>query len=168
MNIHLVKYFVIIFLLMLFSCNNNEIIDTNIESVRDKDTLKALDIIEELNADVWGNLEVTFLDKKNNVIDGITDNKDTFFLIVNYKSDKFKNLVKNSTLTLIPLTDNCTITNMDDKFRLIVNSHKLIDTIEYEVHLKSSKFVFRSMHNEDLINDEIRLITFYETFSLKD
>lgn len=169
----IITYFTILSVLF-FSCESKieEIkpINAKKDSKYLKDTLDAEIIIDELKSDMWNNLVVTYYDKNRNVTDGITNNKDTFFLQFEYKSKSFRDLAENYELELKSLSDICKITKINDEFRLIVNSNQLKDTLEYEVYLSSPKYLFKSRHyldNTTYVYEQIRLSTFIETFSLR-
>ena len=168
-----IAYFTILSVLF-FSCESNIEKINNINTKKDskylKDTLDAQIIIEELKSDMWNNMVVTYYDKNRNVTDGITNNKDTFYLQFEYKSKSFRDLAENYELELKSLSDICKINKINDEFRLIVNSEQLAGTLEYEVYLKSPKYLFKSLNyidNTTYVYEQIRLTTFYETFSLR-
>lgn len=165
------KFFTLgIVLLLAYSCNNKgegfQANDNNL--IISRDTLMSSDIIEDLKNGL-GELDLTYLDKYKNIIEGIDNNNDTFFIKLNYKSEIYKALAQNYNLEVNSLSKNCRINKMNDEFRMIVNSNQLIDTIEYEVYLMSPNYLFKSTdaNNRIFLQDKIRLVTFYETFSLR-
>lgn len=148
------------------SCNNKEL-DENIndpsEKIGYKDTLVFDDVVEDLS---WKTINLQYFDKKGNLINGIANNNDTFFVKVSYKSEKFKDLSKNCSIELKAISDNVIINESKDKFELIVRSKYLKDTIEYNMYMKSNKYIFKTQNNKSETFDKIPMGSILATFDL--
>lgn len=166
--------FLCLFALLYSSCNrkNKNTVDTNTgkeinSSNLIEDTINIDDIFYELDDDVWNRVKLIFSDKNNNIINELNNSQDTFYLEVGYNSLKYPNLTLHHKIDIYSESNNCFFSQIGkNKFRLIVDSKSQRDTIEYEIYLKSDRFLFKNISSIDgkiELTSQMRLGTFYET-----
>lgn len=161
--------FLCLSVLLHSSCNrsNNTNTEKEVNSSNLIDTINVNDVLYELDDDVWNRVKLVFFDKNNNIIDGLNNSQDTFFLEVDYNSLKYPILNLHHKINVYSASNNCSFSQIEEnKFRLIVNSQSQRDTIEYKIYLNSDRFLFKninSVNGKIEITNQMRLGTFYET-----
>jgi hypothetical protein len=144
------KSLIILAIPSLFGCESPDKVDTT-RPLSAKDTINVVDIVSDfktrLNTTGAG-VKLQFFDKESRPIIQITES-DTFFVRVDYVSDRFINLAKNHEIELVHANGNFEFIAYEskNKFKLVVGYPA--DTIAFDVFLKSKKYIFNDYFIEN-------------------
>lgn len=139
----------------LFSCDNQQDNNTNHLLHEVKDTINVADLRSEFRQRLYSSgigVELEFFDKNHQRISRL-NKRDTFFVRVDYISDTFVDLAKNHSTELYHAKGDFKFLGKDarNNYKMVIGTKS--DTIEFDVFLKSNKYIFNDYFLE---NGEIK------------
>lgn len=146
---------VLISVLMLFGCDNERGKKAHHNILEVKDTINVVDLRSEFRQRLHSTgigAQLQFFDKNHQRTSSLSKG-DTFFVRVDYISDTFVDLAKNHSIELYHARGDFKFLGEDTKnqYKMAVGTHA--DTIEFDVFLKSNKYIFNDYFLE---NDDIK------------